>query len=61
MYHERTKHVDIKLHFVREVIAQGLVKVKKIPTEHNPSDMITKVLPGSKFYHCLDLIQLQDG
>ena len=58
VYHERTKHVDIKLHFIREIIANRLVLVEKISTEHNPSDMITKVLPSSKFFYCLDLIQL---
>ena len=59
VYHERTKHVDIKLHFIREIISEGGVHVEKIATEENPSDMITKVLPSSKFYYCLDLIQLK--
>ena len=40
VYHERTKHVDVKLHFVRETIAKGAVFVKKVSTEHNPSYMI---------------------
>jgi len=59
VHHKRTKHIDIKLHFVKEVIGQGSVIVKKISTDHNPSDMITKVLPSNKFFHCLDLIQLK--
>ena len=59
VYHERTKHVDVKLHFVREIIVEGVVFVKKVSTEHNPSDMITKVLPSNKFFYCLDLINLK--
>jgi len=59
VYHERTKHVDVKLHFVRETIAEGAMLVKKVSTEHNPYDMITKVLPSSKFFYCLDLINLK--
>ena len=59
VYHERTKHVDVKLHFVRETIAKGAVFMKKVSTEHTPSDMITKVLPTSKFFYCLDLINLK--
>jgi len=59
VYHERTKHVDVKLHFVRETIVEGVVLVKKVSTEHNLSDMITKVLPSSKFFYCLDLINLK--
>ena len=29
-YHDRTKHIDIKLHFVREKVSQGLIKVEKV-------------------------------
>ncbi|XP_062080833.1 uncharacterized protein LOC133785629 [Humulus lupulus] len=59
VYHKRTKHVDIKLQFVREVISNGSVIVEKVSTDHNPSDKITKVLQSSKFFHYLNLIQLQ--
>jgi len=58
VYHEKTKHIDVKLHFIRKEIARGSMKVMKVSTNHNPSDMIMEVLPYSKFFHCLDLIQL---
>ena len=41
VYHERTKHIDVRMHFVRDVIAEGSVVVQKIPTEDNSADMIT--------------------
>jgi len=44
--------------FVREKISCGSVKVVKVSTGHNPSDMITKVVLDIKFFHCLNLIQL---
>lgn len=56
MYHERAKHIDIRYHFIREIITHGQITVKKIGTEDNPADMFTKPLPGLKFKHCLDLI-----
>ena len=31
--HERSKHIDVKYHFIREVIEQSTVKVEKIPTK----------------------------
>jgi len=43
VYHERTKHIDVKLHFIREEITRGSVKVMKISTDQNPFDIITKV------------------
>ena len=52
MYHERTKHIDIKYHFVRDVISEGKVVMKKIDTEKNPADMLTKPLPVVKFEFC---------
>ena len=61
IHHERTKHVDVRLHFVRDVIAKALVEVQKVPTEDNAADMITKVLPLNKFSHCLNLINLAVG
>ena len=58
-HHERTKHIDIWLHFICDIIAQGAVKVK-VATEDNLADMMTKVLPGTKFRHCLNLVNARD-
>src|SRR4051812_4162824 len=44
-YLERTKHIDVRLHFVRGVIEHGEVQVPKVSTDHNVADMITKSLP----------------
>ncbi|KAH9648407.1 hypothetical protein KPL70_025572 [Citrus sinensis] len=55
-YHERTKHVDIRLHFIRDEIAQQVVNVIKIASECNPADMLTKPLPSVKFKEPLNLI-----
>ena len=56
VYHGRTKHIYVRIHFVRDVIAEGSVVVQKLPTENNHADMITKPVPIAKFRHCLDLI-----
>ncbi|KAG8485491.1 hypothetical protein CXB51_021304 [Gossypium anomalum] len=55
MFHERTKHIDVRYHFVRDIIARGDIVVSKISTHENPADMMTKSLPITKFEHCLDL------
>jgi hypothetical protein len=51
-----TKHIDVKYHFLREVVTQGDIIVKKIATTENPVDMLTKPLPILKLKHCLGLI-----
>ena len=57
-FHERTKHIDMQLHFVKDMITQRQVEVKKIATEINPIDMLTKPIPVSKFEHTLALFKL---
>nr|KYP64654.1 Retrovirus-related Pol polyprotein from transposon TNT 1-94 [Cajanus cajan] len=55
-YHERTKHINVRYHFIRDMIETRKIQVLKIATEDNPVDMLTKSLPRAKFKHCLDLI-----
>ena len=47
--HQRTKHVEIDLHFVRECIALGDVRVLHVPTTSQFADIFTKGLPTSVF------------
>ncbi|KAH9680375.1 Integrase catalytic domain-containing protein [Citrus sinensis] len=56
VYHERTKHIDVKLHFIRDEVTKGSFAVIKIHTDTNPANMLTKVLPTTKFKFCVDLI-----
>jgi hypothetical protein len=56
MLMERTKHIDIHCHFVRDIIEQGLVKVCKINTHDNPADMMTKSIPIVEFELCSSLV-----
>jgi len=41
---KRSKHIDIRYHFIRKVIADGRVEVYFIPGEDNPADLLTKNL-----------------
>ena len=59
MFHERTKHIDVKYHYVRDVVTQGKLKVCKISTHDNPADMMTKPVPVAKFELCSSLVGLR--
>uniref|UniRef100_A0A803QR32 Retroviral polymerase SH3-like domain-containing protein n=1 Tax=Cannabis sativa TaxID=3483 RepID=A0A803QR32_CANSA len=41
MLHERSKHIDIKFHFIREIVSRGDVQAKKIQIEENPANILT--------------------
>ena len=58
VYHSRTKHIDVRFHFIREILDEGDILLQKIGTEDNPADMLTKVVTGIKFQHCLELINI---
>ena len=58
VFHERSKHIDVKLHFVRDIVSKGEVKIEKVSTEDNPADMMTKPLSSNKFSHCLRLVNI---
>ena len=45
----RTKHIDLKYHYVRECIAKGKIKVFFVPSEDNTADILTKNLGRIKF------------
>ena len=59
VYHERSKHIDIRLFWIRNKIEEGEVNLEKIPSEDNPADAGTKVLTVSKFQHCLDSLNMR--
>ncbi|UYV64139.1 hypothetical protein LAZ67_2006688, partial [Cordylochernes scorpioides] len=45
VYHARTKHIDIKWHYIRSICSDGLVEVVHTPTQENVADILTKGLP----------------
>lgn len=53
--HEKTKHIDIKLHFIRLVVSKAIVKLQKIHINANVIDMLTKPVSAAKIKMRLDL------
>jgi transposase InsO family protein len=46
---ERTKHVDVKYHFVTEAVERGVVTLKWVPTARQQADIFTKALAAPPF------------
>ena len=57
-FHETTKHIDVRFHFIRDIMEQGLVNVNKISIKDNPANKLTKPIPNVKFKQCLNLINV---
>lgn len=57
-YHEQTKHIDVKFHFIRDVVHDKKLLVEKVHTDDNAAEFFTKVVPGSKFQKCLQILNV---
>ena len=56
VFHKRTKHIDIRHHFIRESVENGTIQIKWVPTEKMVADLLTKPLSPQKFNQ--QLVQL---
>jgi hypothetical protein len=49
VHHRHTKHIELDIHFVREKVALGQVRVLHIPSSHQFTDIMMKGLPPPLF------------
>jgi hypothetical protein len=52
-FHRRTKHINIRYHYIRNQLSQGELTVNWIPGGRNKADMLTKALVGSKLVNAV--------
>ncbi|GJZ75411.1 hypothetical protein Tco_0639876 [Tanacetum coccineum] len=49
VYHSKTKHIEIRHHFIRDSYYKKLIRVEKIHTDFNVADLLTKAFDGPRF------------
>ncbi|WVZ49975.1 hypothetical protein U9M48_001281 [Paspalum notatum var. saurae] len=59
--HQRTKHIEIDLHFVRDKVALGEVKVLHVPSTSQFADVFTKGLPSDVFCEFRDNLHVLES
>lgn len=57
--HQRTKHVELDIHFVREKVRLGQVRVLHVPSSHQYADIFTKGLPKPLFLSFRDSLNVR--
>lgn len=60
-FHERSKHIDIKYHFLREKVDSKLLQLEFTPTSEMWADVLTKSLSKSKHEACIQAQGLTGG
>ena len=53
VHHQRSKHINIKFHWLRDKIKLHVVSLKHVPTLEQLADMLTKALTEEMHAHCV--------
>ncbi|KAL5825678.1 hypothetical protein ACOSQ3_021741 [Xanthoceras sorbifolium] len=58
-FHSRTKHIQLRYHFIRSLLEDRILKLEKISGAQNPADMLTKTVTTDKLKLCSASVGLQ--
>jgi hypothetical protein len=61
VFHDRSKHIDIWYHHLRDYVQRKIMLLQYIPMEDQDANILTKVLTRSKFEYHRDKIGLKDN
>ncbi|GKC75201.1 putative ribonuclease H-like domain-containing protein [Tanacetum coccineum] len=53
VFHSKTKHIEIRHHFIRDSNEKKLIQMIKIHTDHNVADLLTKAFDVSRFQYLI--------
>ena len=59
-HHSKLKHVDLRWHWLRDVIEAGYIDPVHLSTDDMPADLLTKALPRVRVQYLRRLMGLQD-
>jgi hypothetical protein len=54
VFHDRSKHIEIKYHYIKDMVQRGEVRLQYVIIEEQVADMLTKPLSRTKFEHFKD-------
>ena len=60
VFHGRSKHIDIRYHFIRSCVERGEILIKHISTGEQRADILTKAMSTVKFERMRDLLGIKN-
>ena len=56
MLHDRTKYIDLRFHYIRDLVADGTLSLHHCNTSDRVADILTKALSGEKHAYLRSLL-----
>lgn len=56
VFHRRSKHIDMRYHFIRQCIERGEIVIKHVCSEEQRADILTKAMVASRFEKMRELL-----
>ncbi|GJX22521.1 ribonuclease H-like domain-containing protein [Tanacetum coccineum] len=57
--YSRSKHIDVRYHFIKEQVENGVVELYFVRTEYQLADIFTKALPRKRFNFLIEKLEMQ--
>ena len=49
VFHDKSKHIEMKYHYIRDMVQKGVIKLQYVATDMQVVDILTKPLPLKSF------------
>ena len=61
VFHYRSKNIEMRYHFIRDLVQRGALKLQYIPTDEQIANILTKPLTTSKFVYFRDKLGMAEN
>jgi hypothetical protein len=61
VFHDKSKHIEIKYHYIRDMVQRKAILVKYLPTDEQVVDVLTKPLTKTKFKYFCDRLDVAEN
>ena len=60
VFHDRTKHIEVDCHFIRDLLLAGSISTQHVCTHVQPADILTKALGKAQFHFLMTKLGIRD-